>query len=297
MPCDLILLLDGGGLAGVFGAGVVTAFHRTGLLSRILSIYAVSSGAHNAAYLLSEQTDLGSTIYWEDLARGRFFRRDRILPFLSSLFLSRFRQGRITQPLLDFNHLEQVESGTKRLDVGRIAAQPISFRVLVFNLDTGKREFVDGKVDTVRVLRASSSIGSYCDGPVNLNGKRCIDGGTIRRVDVLGIINANPGKKFLYVMNRPHPMNQPFSSARQERWYAFALGWRYGKRVKMSQIEHYNEVVSPKTILSRPNVIGILNNQPASIIENDQGRLKRLYDSGLKNGNDIARQLMTKETA
>ena len=63
---DIILIIEGGGILGVFGAGVLTAFQEANIYNRIKCIYATSAGAHDAAYFLTKQSKLGSSIYFKD---------------------------------------------------------------------------------------------------------------------------------------------------------------------------------------------------------------------------------------
>ena len=73
---DIILILKGGTIQGIFGGGVMVAFERHDLYPRIHSIYAVSSGAHNAAYFLSGNTNEGATIYYDHLYKEHSFLKD-----------------------------------------------------------------------------------------------------------------------------------------------------------------------------------------------------------------------------
>ena len=57
-------------MRGVFGAGVATYLEESGLYKRIGTLRAASAGAFTAAYLMTLQTRLGSSIFYEELIDG-----------------------------------------------------------------------------------------------------------------------------------------------------------------------------------------------------------------------------------
>ena len=85
---NLVLVFDHGGMAGVFGAGVATAFEDANLYPRVHSIYSASAGAHNAAYWLARQSHMGSTIYFDELFGKRFINPGSWLKFMPELLLN-----------------------------------------------------------------------------------------------------------------------------------------------------------------------------------------------------------------
>lgn len=69
MERDVIIVIEGGAMLGVFGAGVVTSFQQADMYGRVHSVYGASAGAHDLAYFLaaqkdSRQTKIGSSIYY-----------------------------------------------------------------------------------------------------------------------------------------------------------------------------------------------------------------------------------------
>ena len=68
MPAEVRgLVVQGGGMRGIYSAGAVAALAEAGLAQSFAHIFASSSGAINAAYLLSEQTDLVAAGYADHL--------------------------------------------------------------------------------------------------------------------------------------------------------------------------------------------------------------------------------------
>ena len=66
------LVLTGGSMSGVHGAGAVIALEELGLAHSFDIIFATSAGFPNASYLLSENTKVGASIYYEELKNRKF---------------------------------------------------------------------------------------------------------------------------------------------------------------------------------------------------------------------------------
>ena len=68
----MALVLLGGTMAGVNGAGAMIALQQLGLSHAFDAIFTASAGFPNASYLLAEDTEAGASIYYEELAEDRF---------------------------------------------------------------------------------------------------------------------------------------------------------------------------------------------------------------------------------
>ena len=66
------LVLPGGMMTSVNGAGAMCALQALGLAQSFDVIYAASGGFPNASYLLSENTEVGSSVYYEEFSGSRF---------------------------------------------------------------------------------------------------------------------------------------------------------------------------------------------------------------------------------
>lgn len=66
------LVLPGGMMTGVNGAGVMCALQELGLAQSFDVIYTASAGFANASYLLAENTEVGSSIYYEEFSGSQF---------------------------------------------------------------------------------------------------------------------------------------------------------------------------------------------------------------------------------
>ncbi len=68
----IALVLPGGLMTGVNGAGAMIALEKLGLSQAFDVIYTASAGFGNAAYLLTENSKVGASVYYEELSARRF---------------------------------------------------------------------------------------------------------------------------------------------------------------------------------------------------------------------------------
>ena len=66
------LVLPGGMMTGINGAGAMCALQALGLTQAFDVIYTASAGFANASYLLAENTEIGSSIYYEEFSGNKF---------------------------------------------------------------------------------------------------------------------------------------------------------------------------------------------------------------------------------
>ena len=156
-----LLLILGGGMRGVSGAGVVTALHALGLGDVFDTVVGVSAGAANAAYYLAgeEQVKLGTSIYYQDLP-PHFIRYRR-------------------RPIVDIDFLEQCwHSGEKRLDTAAVRATRSEFFVAVTRVRDYQGVLLDAKPvpDIVSLLKATSAIPRLYGRSVTIGDEAYFDG-------------------------------------------------------------------------------------------------------------------------
>jgi predicted patatin/cPLA2 family phospholipase len=158
------LVICGGAMRGVFGAGAAIAFHRLGLASCFDVVVGISTGAAIASYFLAgeERGLLGTSIYYEECLNG---------------FIS-FRKW----PVADIDYIERtMRHGRKKLDIEAILAHRSQFYVGATDWDSGEGHFLDvkrAKPDPLAAIKASFAITELYRRPVVVNGKRFTDGST-----------------------------------------------------------------------------------------------------------------------
>ena len=122
-----ILYLGGGGLMGVFSAGVVTGLQDLDLYNKFEAVYGCSSGVFNGAYFLARQSMLGSRIYWEDLTDNFITKRNIFYGALQRLW-NGYVHPLPFNNIVNAMHLDiliRVAREDKVLDINALKKQPI----------------------------------------------------------------------------------------------------------------------------------------------------------------------------
>ena len=183
-----LLIVCGGAMRGVYGAGSVAALHALGLADVFDTVIGISTGAGIAAYFLAgyEQTLLGTTIYYEDCSGTRFL---KLRP----------------RPTANVDYLETVFRNAKKLDTAAITQHRSQFFVGVSDWNTGIHSLLDAKhaqPDMVTALKASMAIMPLYRTPVEVNGHLYYDG-AISRLLPLSFIDDFLPTDVLIISNRP----------------------------------------------------------------------------------------------
>ena len=163
------LVLEGGGMRGIYTVGVLDAFTKHNFMPDYL--IGVSAGASNGVSYISRQEGRAFRTNVNYIGDKRYLSWSNYLK-TGSLFGMDFLYEEIPQKLDPFDYESFFEN-------------PCDFKVGVTNADTGKAEFYgkeclrDGSV----ALKASSSIPLVAN-PVVYKGKTYFDGGTSAPIPV-----------------------------------------------------------------------------------------------------------------
>lgn len=163
------LVLEGGGMRGIYTVGVLDAFTKYNFMPDYL--IGVSAGASNGVSYISRQEGRALRTNINYIGDRRYLSWSNYIK-TGSLFGMDFLYEEIPQKLDPFDY----ESFFKN---------PCDFKVGVTNAETGKAEFY-GKAslhDGAIVLKASSSIPLVAN-PVNYRGNTYFDGGTAAPIPV-----------------------------------------------------------------------------------------------------------------
>lgn len=182
-------------MRGIFGGGSVIAFQELGLAQIFDFVVASSSGANNAAYLLSEQTRLGTSIYYQDLIDSRFINYSRIFK------------------IVDIDYVEQIFRYKKELDVERIRRSRTKFYVTLTNSNNGQGVLKNVKTanDIIRVLKASMAIPGAYNKSVDIDGIGYLDGSFSIPIPIVETIMLAQPTDIVVILNWPFvgSSNQP----------------------------------------------------------------------------------------
>ena len=159
-----VLVICGGAMRGVYGAGAAVAFHDLGLSNVFDVVIGISTGAAIASYFLAgeKQTLIGASIYYDECLDG---------------FIS-FRRW----PIVDVDFIERVmRSGRKKLDMEAICKHRSQFFVGATDWENGKANFIDvkcAKPEPLAAIKASLAVTELYRKPVMVNGRNYTDGST-----------------------------------------------------------------------------------------------------------------------
>ena len=184
----IALVVEGGGMRGIFSAGVLDAFLETEFDPFTLYI-GVSAGACNLASHLGGQYQRNYKIYTDYCLRPEFFSLGRYL-----------RGGHYMDTdwlwdILDEELPPKPEVATTH--VGK------TFIVVVTDVATGKAVYLEPSVDNLRYyLKVSSAMPILYRRPLMINGMQVIDGGMADSIPVYEAVHRGVNK-ILVVRSRP----------------------------------------------------------------------------------------------
>ena len=287
---DIILIIEGGGILGVFGAGVLTAFQEANIYNRIKCIYATSAGAHDAAYFLTKQSKLGSSIYFKDLTDKHFIRIDYKLRYIKDIFLHKFNKNHKIHDVINLDFLIKLEKRVKNLKIKELQRQKIPLFVRVFNIESLKHEYLNCKKDPLKALKASSTNSPYYSKSVKIDNNNYIDGSVIDSKNFIEIIKSNPKTKIIYILN--HEKNLSYLWNFRIRLFpldflAFVL--LFGIKVALLREFSIYNFTKKKEIKRFSNVYLISNDLNNNIICTNKSDLKKLYSQGIRKGKEITK--------
>jgi len=157
------LVIEGGAMRAVCSAGGAVALAHLGFTDLFDEVYATSAGAMNASYFLSNQPELGISVYFENCTTRQFLNPLRIWK------------------VIDIDYLfEQVVSKEKRLDVDRILASRTRLFVAVIDKRTGAGTVIDTKATQtplLAVLKAATALPVLYNRAIEIDGLPYMDAG------------------------------------------------------------------------------------------------------------------------
>ncbi|MDD4290139.1 MAG: patatin-like phospholipase family protein [Patescibacteria group bacterium] len=250
MKKDIILILDGGCMRGVFNAGVASQFIKNGVYERIHSIYAISAGAYNTAFFITRDYKKGSSVYWEDLINGSFIYNNRLI-HIFKLILRLLKNEIALDTSINVDYVVNVLKTNKKLDVNKVLSSDIKFFVKVFNVKKEKEEYLNAKENIFEKLRASSALPPFYPKRVKIKDMSYFDGNTISpTIDlyIKDLIIKNKDKKFIFISNTLAKGIGAFIKNIEDLFLGFLILCYFGKifvinktfnKIKYNQLKEY----------------------------------------------------------
>jgi len=251
------LILTGGANAGIFSAGILSAFQEMNIYPRIKAVYGGSSGAMNSAFFLTKNMESGSGIYIEDLTHD--FEFPHRIPYgiaqrYWSRYIKRIPEKNIKQ-VVDIEYVMNILRQKDKLDYIKLKHQRIPFYVNLFNISKGRNEYVPiDKAEPEKILRAAVSIAPYTTRKEDIGGDYYIDGTITEPIGLEHVLEENPEGKIVVLLNSPLRWStKHYIKALIEYIAAVPMyGNEFAKRY-FSRIGYFNKDV--ETAMNNPNIL------------------------------------------
>ncbi len=268
------LVCPGGGMKGIYGAGVLDVF----IDNNINFDYCISAsaGAANAVTFLANQRDRTYRFYSkhskspEYMGIGNFIKT-------GSYFGLDYIYGKLTYEVdpLDFDALHKNET---------------SMEIVITNYDTGESEYFDLKTvkkGDCKLLMASSALPAICR-PIEINGQLYCDGGLSDPVPIKRAIDEGCDRIVLVTSNITDGRKKPekFQSLYP---YVFKKHPQIAELLRTRHIK-YNEAANLiKSLEKEDRIIKIWpsENIKSNMLTQDPKTLQELYDLGVRDAKKI----------
>ena len=261
------LVLEGGGMRGVFTSGVLDAFMKYDV--NFSYIVAVSAGACNGLSYVSRQP-----------RRARMSNIDMLVKYDYIGLRHLVTQGCIFDPELLY---DRFPNELVPYDYDTYFSSQSTFEMVVTNCNTGRAEYLTEKSgDRQRLLdicRASSSL-PYVSKVIDVDGLPYLDGGIVDSIPVQRAIEMGHERNVL-VLTR----NRGYRNTSRDRKIPRLIYKKYPRlRVALSRrIAEYNRQLEMVEDMEDRGIVDVIRPQrPMDVgrMEKDEKKLEALYEEG-----------------
>ncbi len=272
------LVLEGGGMRGLFTVGVLDAFMEADL--SFDCCLGVSAGATHGASFVSGQPGRNKRVMLDYINDPRYFGLGNLLRE-GNIFGTAFAYEEVPNRLVPFHYEDFYGSST-------------DFAVGITDCETGNGVFLDHRdcrEDILDVLRASCSL-PFVARPVTIRGRQYMDGGISVPIPVDQARERGCGK-LVVVLTRPEGYRKAPSGATA---LARVVYRKYPGLVETMETRHerYNETLERLEDEHRRGTLFLLRpetSNPVARLEKDTAKLETLYREGLAAGRASLPQL------
>lgn len=290
MEKDIVLIVGGGGMAGIFSAGVLKVFEDESVYGRIHSVYAASVGACTGARFLVKQSELGGKTFYTKFNNEKFIKGN-----LTRYFFQVLRYGKNhdkVEEVLDFDYFNEIilESNDK-IDIERLLESEIPLYVKVFNNDRKTHQYLPVKPPLAyeRII-ASASMTPLTLRSVVLGGEVFFDGETVASNLDEEIINKHSDKIIIKINNYDSEL---ISCNVFKIFPVYALLRRlYGAKTAGIYLKNsFNQPTWERCSKKYENVVVATNDIFISPFCKDEEKLREVFRAGIKKGREILKDI------
>ena len=271
------LVLEGGGMRGVFTSGVLDAFMKHELYFPY--VVAVSAGACNGLSYMSHQP-----------RRARYSNIDMLRKYDYISLKSLLTQGSIFDPNILY---ERFPNEIVPFDYQAYRQNPATFEMVTTNCVTGRAEYLSEKEDAQRmtaIAKASSSL-PYVSQITYVDGIPMLDGGIVDSIPVVRAIDKGFTPNVV-ILTR----NRGFRSSEPDMKIPRLFYGEYPRlRVALSRrVEEYNKQLElVERMEDWGEIVCIRPERPMEVdrLCRDVVKLERLYEEGFSLGEKFCKTL------
>ena len=271
------LVLEGGGMRGVFTSGVLDAFMKHELYFPY--VVAVSAGACNGLSYMSHQP-----------RRARYSNIDMLRKYDYISLKSLLTQGSIFDPNILY---ERFPNEIVPFDYQAYRQNPATFEMVTTNCVTGRAEYLSEKEDAQRmtaIAKASSSL-PYVSQITYVDGIPMLDGGIVDSIPVVRAIDKGFTPNVV-ILTR----NRGFRSSEPDMKIPRLFYGEYPRlRVALSRrVEEYNKQLElVERMEDWGEIVCIRPERPMEVdrLCRDVEKLERLYEEGFSLGEKFCKTL------
>ncbi|MGG7618176.1 patatin-like phospholipase family protein [Robertmurraya sp. GLU-23] len=265
------LVLEGGGMRGVYTAGVLESFLDNGI--SFPYVIGVSAGACNAASYLSQQKGRNKRVNLEYISDSRYLSLQNYIK-KRELFGMDFIFNEIPSRLIPFDFETFYQNKTEFV-IGTtdcISGQPVYFK----KSDYGK--------DMLTVLKASSSL-PFVSQEIFFKGKYLLDGGISDSIPLKKAKSDGFGKNVIVLTRNEGYTKKPsrFGFIVKKKYSQYPGLQRALTRRYQMYNDTINEIIQEE---KKGNIMVIRPSSPIKVgrLERNATRLEELYQQGYEDG-------------
>ncbi|MBU1046697.1 patatin-like phospholipase family protein [Patescibacteria group bacterium] len=290
---DIILIIGGGGMAGVFSSGVLKSLEKDKICSRIYSVYAVSVGACTGARFIAKESQLAGQTFWTRFNNNKFI-RDNFVQYFFQILKRRKNPKQKVDDAVDFDYFTQIVLHSEdKIDFEKLIKSPIPFYVKVFNINKKIHQYllIENPHAYEKII-ASASLTPLTSNPIAINSNKLFDGDTIPSDDLEEeIIQKNKDKIIIKINNHSYSFWDYFNISSPFIIYTLIRNMYDPSISNIYFKSFFKKIWLRKRFDKYKNVFSVTNNTPLSTFCKDEKILKKVYTEGLKSGEDLIRYI------